>query len=238
MKYIIILFIGISFLTIPYADYLDGLKGYWKFDGDLLDSSGNGHNASASGSTWAQGQFGQAASFDGINDYISIPTLTNTNFVISMWLKTDLSKRYALVNFEGNSLSDWGLETNSGKLRISELGSHGHESSSSLNANEWNHIIFDNINGRYYVNGQLDNSFTKVHGLAPNWLIGWKGSYGNQNFLNGQIDEFAVYDRALQLDDIQYIMNHGVNIPAVPEASTLLLWIIGLASIYIKLKKS
>ncbi len=56
----------------------DCLMGYWKFDEGsgttAADSSGNGVTATLSnGATWGAGQFGQATSLDGTNDYVSLP---------------------------------------------------------------------------------------------------------------------------------------------------------------------
>ena len=53
-----------------------GLVGWWKFDGDATDSSGNGNDGTVNGATLTTNRHGQANSaysFDGVNDYIQVP---------------------------------------------------------------------------------------------------------------------------------------------------------------------
>ena len=50
-----------------------GLVGWWKFDGDATDSSGNGNDGTVNGATLTTDRHGQANSaysFDGVDDYI------------------------------------------------------------------------------------------------------------------------------------------------------------------------
>jgi hypothetical protein len=53
----------------------DGLVGEWLFEGNALDSSGNGRNGSVNGPSLTSDRFGRANaaySFDGIDDYIDV----------------------------------------------------------------------------------------------------------------------------------------------------------------------
>ena len=53
-----------------------GLVGWWKFDGDATDSSGNGNDGTVNGATLTtdrHGQANEAYSFDGVDDYILVP---------------------------------------------------------------------------------------------------------------------------------------------------------------------
>ncbi len=65
---------------------------YYKFDGNALDSSGNGNNGTASaGVSYAGGFAGQAASFNGTTGYIELPydlIHSNPNFTLIMRFKT------------------------------------------------------------------------------------------------------------------------------------------------------
>jgi hypothetical protein len=60
-----------------HADLLTGLVGNWSFNyGDARDETGNGNNGTVYGAVLAADRFGNlnsAYSFDGVNDYISIP---------------------------------------------------------------------------------------------------------------------------------------------------------------------
>ena len=60
-----------------FAGINDGLIAYYPLNGDAKDASGNGKDGTVSGGpTWTTDRFGNqnsACSFDGVNDYISIP---------------------------------------------------------------------------------------------------------------------------------------------------------------------
>lgn len=57
----------------------------WKFDGNANDESGN-YNGTASNVTYTNGQFTQAAVFNGSNSSVGIPTVTSSYpFTVSLW---------------------------------------------------------------------------------------------------------------------------------------------------------
>ena len=58
----------------------NGLVGYWPFNGNSNDVSGNAHNGTSNGSTLTTDRFGtsnSAYSFNGANNYISIPNTSS-----------------------------------------------------------------------------------------------------------------------------------------------------------------
>jgi hypothetical protein len=69
-----------------------GVKAEYLFEGNTEDTSGNGHHGTAFGDpTYVTFDFGQALSFDGVDDYVEIPPFKYTNdlgeFTISFWFK-------------------------------------------------------------------------------------------------------------------------------------------------------
>ena len=47
----------------------------------LLDQTGKGHTGTASGATWtAQGKFGNALTFDGVNDWVTVNDANDLDF--------------------------------------------------------------------------------------------------------------------------------------------------------------
>jgi hypothetical protein len=53
----------------------DGLVGWWPFNGNANDESGNGNHGTVNGATLTEDRFGNlnsAYSFDGISNYISV----------------------------------------------------------------------------------------------------------------------------------------------------------------------
>ena len=74
----------------------NGLVGLWSFNGDDISgttaydrSSGGNNGTLTSGPTAVKGKVGQALSFDGTDDYVSIPDLSlaaSTGVTLSAWV--------------------------------------------------------------------------------------------------------------------------------------------------------
>ena len=71
----------------------NGLVGYWNFDGNAQDSSGNGNHGTLNGASLTTDRCGRpdrAYAFDGIDDFVQagnlIPSYQNAS--ISVWVKT------------------------------------------------------------------------------------------------------------------------------------------------------
>jgi hypothetical protein len=68
----------------------NGLVGYWPFNGNANDESGNGNNGIVNGATLTLDRYGNANSaysFDGINDFIQAPNYaSNSSFTVSCWV--------------------------------------------------------------------------------------------------------------------------------------------------------
>ena len=67
----------------------NGLVGWWPFNGNANDESGNGNNGTVNGATLTTDRFGisnKAYNFDGIDDFIDLQNLTsNQDFSYSLW---------------------------------------------------------------------------------------------------------------------------------------------------------
>jgi uncharacterized protein (TIGR02145 family) len=101
--------------TVPSYVPSNGLVGWWGFNGNAQDGSGNGNHGTVNGATLTTDRFGNqngAYSFDGVDDYIQG---VFTNFplggsarTISAWIYlTQTNTNY--VNF----VASWGLGTSS-----------------------------------------------------------------------------------------------------------------------------
>ncbi len=76
------------------AGLSDGLVARYGFNGNAKDESGNGHDGAVHGATLTVDRLGnpdRAYSFDGINDYISVPyagTFQSSQFTLATWVQT------------------------------------------------------------------------------------------------------------------------------------------------------
>ena len=85
-----VLFTTMSFAQVPSYVPANGLVGYWPFNGNANDESGNGNNGTNNGATLTTDRNGvenQAYSFDG-NDFIQTPNQNLSGSVsFSGWYK-------------------------------------------------------------------------------------------------------------------------------------------------------
>ena len=89
--------------TVPTYVPTNGLVGYWPFNGNAKDESGNGTNGTVNGPLLTTDRFGNsnaAYNFDGIDDYVEIlhnPSLNLPNGTINLWFKTSSNNRMSLL---------------------------------------------------------------------------------------------------------------------------------------------
>ena len=85
-----------SFAQVPSYVPTDGLAGYWPFNGNANDESGNGNDLSAVALVYSTDRFGNANStgnFDGVSSYASKlnePSLYPSSFTLSTWINTNI----------------------------------------------------------------------------------------------------------------------------------------------------
>ena len=244
MKKQILIILVFSFSLLSQAIYSQapsyiptiGLVGYWPFNGDANDESGNGNNGIVNGASLTTDRFGNnncAYYFNGVDNFITInnsPSLniSGNQISISVWLQTEDNCSTAYGQ-KGISKGGWdvgnGYELLYGSCGGFQLsGNHGgFQSVGSYNNGNWNgnwtHIVavFNNGTGIIYVNGQAISSnlngsqFTSfLSSTAP--LYFGKRSPGNQTigFVKGKMDDIGIWNRALTQQEITEMYN-GVN---------------------------
>jgi hypothetical protein len=185
--------------------------------------------------------------FDGVDDYIDVGNDVSLNLTseitCSAWVKFEGlndSVNYGIIsNFNPNSGRKFTFiyypATSSGsrKLRVrinssSNILSSYFDTVVDLSDDQWHHLAFTfdgttNSNGlNVYVDGVNLNSFTVpnagIYSSSGDTLI---GSYLTSSwFMNGNIDEVAVFSSALSGTDITSIYNSGTptTLPVTPIA--------------------
>ena len=83
-----VLFTANLIAQVPNYVPTNGLVGWWPFNGNANDESGNGNNGTVNGATLTTDRFGnvnKSYNFDG-NDDIVIPAISqNSNWTICFW---------------------------------------------------------------------------------------------------------------------------------------------------------
>lgn len=202
-----------------YADFTGGLVAHYPFDGNANDVVGGNHGTEYGGIIYLSGKSQQAASFDG-NNYITIPdgtdfdALTGANdFTMNLWVNFrsyDPDLHSTFIEQSESHLSRWHWYFKNNSIRYGyhdSLQWHAIEPVSWIpSLNEWNNLTLQRQDNtvRVYVNGQLlDSSVfpeSVINPFAP-LRIGFMEEF--QTGLDGIIDEFRIYNRALWYQSIR-----------------------------------
>jgi len=233
-SFVLLSFIGLSglFAQIP----TNGLVGYWPFNGNANDLSGNNLNGSVYGATLSTDRFGNSNSaynFNGtdsivVNNDSLLNFTAGSSITISVWAKktatTDLfhilGKRVACgPNFQyqiGSNAAPDGLS----------FGGSGNLLNSGffLTSNQWYHIIgeFDGLKCKLYVNGAIiDSSSASLPSIvSANFIFGFSGTC--TGFV-GVIDDIRIYNRALNQVEITSLYNESICYQTITVTDTLII---------------
>jgi uncharacterized protein (TIGR02145 family) len=217
----------------PVLSYVptNGLVGWWGFNGNAQDGSGNGNHGTVNGATLTSDRFGihnGAYSFDGLNDDIQIASLANFDFQkkvsISVWINVNNYPgiKYNIVSKCGNYIDAFTLDIAQNNL-IFDLSTGWpnwlfYSSPFQWSVNNWYHIVstFDFYNNirKIYVNGQFHDSSNvipaMINALTSNVVFGYfhnaPSSFNYQRY-NGKLDDIGIWNRALTQQEITNLFN-------------------------------
>ncbi|SVD56164.1 uncharacterized protein METZ01_LOCUS409018, partial [marine metagenome] len=167
-------------------------------------------------------------SFDGSNDYVDIPAPNLaglTNWTISYWLNWDMSNS-STIHFicAGNVTEEFEIHTGGGSgnqgLRVINDGPYGNEYLDITGAipddNSWHFYTVVNVSGSsltLYRDGSQIGTRSIVRTsptTSVRMRIGSRGSGGY--WLDGQVDEVAIWGKALTASEISAVYNSGNNL--------------------------
>jgi Concanavalin A-like lectin/glucanases superfamily/Protein of unknown function (DUF1566) len=206
--------------TIPAYVPTNGLVGWWPFNGNANDESGNGNNGTVNGATLTSdrnGNVGKAYDFDGIDDLIDVGnpvTLGNNpnSYTMAGWAYYyDFVGGYVFMTKRQDDWgSDWGTPTTVQNKIIFFADDQGYMSatlaeSDTLSAHQWYHFVFVKSINSYtiYMNGIEVSTITDNHvmnGSNNNLIIGAQLAW--QDFMKGKLDDIAIWNRALTQQEI------------------------------------
>ena len=198
----------------------NGLVGYWPFNGNANDASGNGNNGTVNGATLTTDRFGnsgKAYSFDGVDDFIETQNSIIPNqgdFSINFWI-------YSSVNsgFFSEALSQGGTLQNStyigytpaGKIRLGGGSNWSWDSNLNFPFGNWHMFTVTRTNSISYFyidNILLDSSSLYVNPInSGKTIFGRQQNNSNNEFWNGEIDDIGIWNRALTQEEITNLYN-------------------------------
>jgi hypothetical protein len=214
-------FANLTMAQVPSYVPTNGLVGYWPFNGNANDASGNGNNGTVNGATLNTDRFGinnSAYNFNVTNSNIVIPNKSTQNFTteftISLWAKYDSSIDQSLFIRQGtgNNYDRIWLHVNRGGnpnyFRVYNENSHSAWfSSAMIKYNQWYNIIavLKDSSITVYNNGILISQTKINNGLKCSqtpMVLGNASGYGNYN---GLIDDVAIWNRALSSNEVNVL---------------------------------
>ena len=209
-------------LTIGFSPAQARLIHHWRLDENTaagvtvtVDSVG-GLNGDIQGATSVPGKSGNAFSFNGADDVVTID-----NFVppqqgtIVFWLNPALSKSKERILGAGGDYEVW-LRGN-GELK-NELFDNGSSTigtgPGALNANEWNHVAttYDSTTTtvEIYLDGELSVAGTAEVPSTPiqtTLLLGHRAGAAAGEHYEGLLDDLRIYDRVLSEAEVNALAN-------------------------------
>jgi hypothetical protein len=203
------------------------LVSWWKLDESsgttAADSSGNDHDGTRTGGSWAPtgGKYDGAVDLgDANSDCVQIPTtgMSASTGTISLWGRiegTQSDTRYFFGHTTGTTPAGWPnriqlyMDNSDNQLDLGLGDSHTRDTNiATLSADTWYHIAltWDGTNYIVYIDGDNDANGTYT-GLSSLNSIADIGNDGNSGYrieaFQGKLDQVRMYDKVLPQSEIQ-----------------------------------
>jgi predicted ribosomally synthesized peptide with SipW-like signal peptide len=202
------------------ADVSTDLEAYYPLNGSAVDESGNGYDMSAAAgdASYTTGKVGQAASFDGSDDYLVAdpsPTVSDS-FTLSVWLNgagfEHTSYPLAVSKWQAGQNRDYLIGYNGPQGRLyAQFNREPDGNKETLYGpvpatDTWYHCVLTydagSQEGTFYVDGtEVDQGTGPFDDTASSLVIGSKDGGGNA--WNGLVDDVRIYARALSASEVQ-----------------------------------
>lgn len=228
---------GMLSLTMPAhaqncgAPTTDGLVGYWTLDeasGTFADSSGNGFTGTQNGGVGygAAGVVGDAASFDGNDDFITTSTSATLDPAVvtaCAWVNRTgegSDENWQEVIGNGNFQNyGWNLnlepEATNATFFVNRSGARDSATVAIETTLGWHHYcgVFDGTYAHVYVDGKLGGTSvaTSLADSTRAFQISESGDGLGDNGVDGNIDEVRVYNRVLTPEEIGQLYSYGMG---------------------------
>ncbi len=239
---VVLLAVPLSFADIDSAT----IMGMWLFDdgngNTATDSSGQGNDGDIHGAKWVDGKFGKALEFDGTDNWVEVPH-SNTvgfkggvSFTITCYFKGNkVGGSLVGKNYEDTSQAlPWYLIWDNGTnntvslyLRDSAGTSFPAHGSTMIADEEWHFIAgrADVSTGKasIWVDGKMEAEvdFNEKDGYGTADGVFHIGRHYDR-YTAGIIDDVALFSVALDEEDMETLMDNGVEVAAAVDPANKL----------------
>ena len=171
--------------NIPSYVPQNGLVGWWPFNGNANDESGNGNNGTVNGATLTadrNGKTNSAYNFDGVNNFIQIQALNVSNLSISAWINinswnTPGGLGGIVSTLMGPFYTGYEFRIDNTGITTMVLGGNGSWYSNSdiqsIQLGNWLHLVtsWDGATSKLYINNILVKSLSVPYFANNNFPV-------------------------------------------------------------------
>jgi len=214
---------------------------HWRLDESggavAMDSSGNSHDGSlvpGPSPQWVAGKLGGALAFHGSGDYVNCgndPIFDVTDkMTVAAWVNIGtVPPDWTGIVTKGDDA--WRLSTlfRTTQMHFAVTGAPDYRSingNTVLTTGAWHYVVgtYDGTNIRLYIDGVEDSASPMAYGgrIATSghnvWISGNSDRPGRE--FDGAIDEVAIWNRALNAGEVEWLTNDNMGNPVVPRTGT------------------
>jgi len=188
--------------TNPYDINTTDLVGWWKFDDDYTDSSGNGNHSTNVGTVFVDGKYNNGSEFNGTS-YISLPyNDIGTTLTYVMWLSKDIDTNVNTLSYMATLLRT----SSTGIQYWTDANLDPIATSIPFGKDNFNLLVVTSVGNKTYIynNGLFVEEFdtSPVNNASVSNEI---GSYQGSGGFDGVIDDLIIYNRMISEDEIEQL---------------------------------
>ncbi|MDG1949276.1 MAG: LamG domain-containing protein, partial [bacterium] len=171
----------------------------------------------------------KSMAFDGTDDFVDTgfqPDFIHTNATMAYWVNMDDFVSTQLCGTHNGKRFYLGVYNATAGMGVQDqnnLGS-GADVSGLMAVNQWHHLamVADGGTATFYLDGVARDTLSYTQNSANNpsanlYIGGVSNSGSAQDFMNASIDEFAVWDTALDGDAVKALYNAGLPTPVATK---------------------
>ncbi len=167
--------------------------------------------------------YSRHSTFDGLDDVVKFDAVNNlsNSFTVMFWMRptgqnTLIDERIIASKFDGATGYRIYLDTNH-KINFTWTGGSAMISNATFQNPVWHNIVFiySGSTLQLYVDGVLDRAIASTDPTSNsfNFSIGaeYQTKSNIKNYFYGDIDEFRLWNKALTLTEVKFIMNQEIS---------------------------
>ncbi|MFZ4715216.1 MAG: LamG domain-containing protein [Bacteriovoracaceae bacterium] len=207
---------------------MTGIVGLWHLDesswngttNEVVDKSGQGNHGTATNgaNVIINGKFINAGSFDGSDDYISLPSIDfpASGATFSVWFNSNIAlggdRMIAGKNADNDTYIGF-LNATTIEVQTDTGGTVKNFTVPTMTSNTWYHLVVtrSSNNTRVFLNGTESSSGAQSQ--SDVLTINQFARYANlaSYYFSGKLDEIAIWSRALHANEIKQLYQRGAS---------------------------